>query len=367
MKPTRKILVVVTENWGVSTEEFHKDLARDIFLAGNAFSGIQIDIIYQPKLTPDTYTDYEGNRRITHDWFENNISFWAKEGGYHSSRFRFSKAQGRAWKLDSGIRGVNYSDNPNDFHGEGWICADADSVVKFKDGSQRLLYPKTLAHEEGHELKYAGLTDLEIHDFDFQNSVNNIEEFYKRLELRDNRAAIQSVIKDLMFSILQKLRNEILGRAIYPIPRDRIMKPSQGWLKKNATYKSGYHNGADFPVDHGEPLLAIHDGSVILAGNSKELGHYCVYECEIAGRTLYHLWPHLTATPEISYYARGERIGTIGSTGLSTGPHLHWTILNVRPLSVSHYVSLVDTRDKIIKNTIDPYLWALYAVDRIKP
>jgi hypothetical protein len=366
MKPERKILIVANYKLTKKQAKAIVKETTDIMMAGDAFSKVTIDIDYKKFGNPENYEDAEGKRRITHDWFETHISTYAKAMGYNSSRFLFSLADGRFWGLDSGIRGHNYSDDPNDFHGEGWIKANATTRVRFEDGSSRLAIPKIIAHEEGHELKHAGLTRLEIHNFDYQDKVNNVEGFYKQLVLLDNQPAPVDNYTSMM-TWLNKLKEELLNRATYPIPRSMFQKNvTQHWLVANPIYASNYHNGVDIVVPNGQVIAAPQKGRVYLSGLSKQLGNFCFYECVIDGQKTYHLFPHLSSQPRERDYARGEEIGRVGNTGLSTNPHMHWTILTVKPVSVSHYVSLVDTKEKIIKNTIDPYTFALYAVDRIK-
>jgi murein DD-endopeptidase MepM/ murein hydrolase activator NlpD len=85
------------------------------------------------------------------------------------------------------------------------------------------------------------------------------------------------------------------------------------------------HNGMDFLGDHGTPIYATGDGVVLRAeyfggfGNTVEVQHSYGY------RTLY---AHMTklAVPKKAKVKRGQLIGFMGSTGRSSGTHLHYTI-----------------------------------------
>lgn len=130
-------------------------------------------------LHKDVGTPTVKDGRIDRDWFEKNISAYAKERGYNYAIFHFSEADGKKWGLDSGLRGSTFNDN--DFFGESWVRADEKSTVTFKDGSSRDKYTKVVAHEIAHELKRQDITKLEVHDYDYQNEKNDIEGFYKDL------------------------------------------------------------------------------------------------------------------------------------------------------------------------------------------
>lgn len=358
----RKILIVATKNWGKKKEDEYIAEAKAIMNSGNFFSEIQIDIEYRTFGFVETYIDNEGKKRITHDWFEKNISDDAVRRGYNSSRLRLEKTEGKLWGLTSGVRGVNYRDTPNDFHGEGWIISSVKNQVMYKGGSFRNQFPKTLAHEEGHELKYSGITNLEIHDYD-TNNINNIEQFYK--DLKSNHNAIIPTMIEQLKNQVAKLLAELSGRAVYPVDRGLFVTGvTQKWLLPNTIYQSGVHNGLDIGLPLFTPVKVPMNGMVYHSGVSEQLGYYCFFECIIDQRKLYFIFPHLDSIPVIGNYKKGEVVGKIGNTGMSFGSHLHITLLTTKPLNTSHYVSLVDTKEKVIKNTLDPYKFYLYAVDR---
>jgi murein DD-endopeptidase MepM/ murein hydrolase activator NlpD len=92
-------------------------------------------------------------------------------------------------------------------------------------------------------------------------------------------------------------------------------------------YKTKFHNGVDFAVPIGTPVLAAEDGVVLMAGNNGRVqyGKYIVIKHSNGLATLYgHLSRHAVATG--SAVKRGDIIGYSGNTGYSTGAHLHFTV-----------------------------------------
>lgn len=99
-------------------------------------------------------------------------------------------------------------------------------------------------------------------------------------------------------------------------------------------YSDGsYHGGIDFPVPMNTDVCAAEDGKVIFSGtappiNNGGYGNYIVLEHKINGRTIITLYGHNT-TLLVKYgdtVKRGQVIAKSGSTGNSTGPHVHFEV-----------------------------------------
>jgi len=86
-----------------------------------------------------------------------------------------------------------------------------------------------------------------------------------------------------------------------------------------------FHSGMDISGSAGTPIMAAMAGRVSVVGYDDILGNYVVISHHSGYRTLYgHMSVIRTRTG--AYVSMGERIGDVGSTGLSTGPHLHFTV-----------------------------------------
>lgn len=99
------------------------------------------------------------------------------------------------------------------------------------------------------------------------------------------------------------------------------------------------HKGVDFAVPTGTPILAAGSGHVELAGWNGSYGKYIRIRHSSTYKTAYaHLSGYAKGVRRGSVVEQGQIIGYVGSTGRSTGPHLHYEILvnnrKVNPLTV---------------------------------
>lgn len=93
----------------------------------------------------------------------------------------------------------------------------------------------------------------------------------------------------------------------------------------NGKSSTSLHYGNDYGIPEGSEVRACAEGKVVMAENRISTGWSIVIE-HLPG--LYSLYYHLSSlnVKEGEYVKQGELIGKSGSTGLATGPHLHWEI-----------------------------------------
>jgi murein DD-endopeptidase MepM/ murein hydrolase activator NlpD len=108
--------------------------------------------------------------------------------------------------------------------------------------------------------------------------------------------------------------------------------PTEGWVTSGYGYRispftgrRSFHGGLDIASDFGTPILAPARGRVAFSGRKGPLGKTLVIDHGFGLRTSYgHAAEiHVEKGQEIE---RGERIASVGSTGRSTGPHLHYAV-----------------------------------------
>ena len=115
------------------------------------------------------------------------------------------------------------------------------------------------------------------------------------------------------------------GGWLYPLPYQCQVTDSYGYRIHPLTGKYSWHNGVDFGAGAGTSILATKSGTVTTAAYSSAWGYYVVINHGDGYSSLYAHQPSLSVSVG-DYVTQGQTIGTVGSTGYSTGPHLHFTI-----------------------------------------
>lgn len=164
------------------------------------------------------------------------------------------------------------------------------------------------------------------------------------VEIKDNGKGVQQITLDETKSSLTasaKELNEVgsglraqndnkfwQGKFIYP---SDAPKSSPFGVKRS--YNKGpvnsYHKGLDFAAEAGAPVVAPADGEVVVVGYEKD--GYNVHGNTVIidhGHSITSIYMHLSKV-EVKHgdkVKQGDKIGEVGHTGISTGPHLHWGV-----------------------------------------
>ena len=110
------------------------------------------------------------------------------------------------------------------------------------------------------------------------------------------------------------------GMFRFPLNQGRISSPF-------GNRKSGFHRGVDIATARGTPIYAAASGTVRTRGYSSSYGYYIVLEHSDGYSTLYaHVSSIADSVRVGKQVVRGQVIAWVGSTGFSTGPHLHWEV-----------------------------------------
>jgi murein DD-endopeptidase MepM/ murein hydrolase activator NlpD len=102
---------------------------------------------------------------------------------------------------------------------------------------------------------------------------------------------------------------------------------SLGFYSYDPAWGCSVHDGVDLAATSGTPLVAVGAGDVVAAGWCDcGLGYYVEID---HGNGLHTVYGHMASQPSVSVgqkVARGDTLGPVGSTGLSTGPHVHFMV-----------------------------------------
>lgn len=149
----------------------------------------------------------------------------------------------------------------------------------------------------------------------------------QRLDLFDRQLYAQSISFDQL-RIEAGRQKEKIARipSIIPIDiKDYTMSSGYGYRRDPVYGSTKFHAGLDFAAKTGTPVYATGDGTVEVAerksgyGNCIDISHGYNYLTRYA-----HLSEILVAPGQ--EVKRGDLIGKVGSTGKSTGPHLHYEV-----------------------------------------
>lgn len=158
------------------------------------------------------------------------------------------------------------------------------------------------------------------------------------IELDDTNTAIKTDNSPERAAQIEKLNNILftsLSTDIYSLKKFVSPTTSQRYtsyfgdkrtyLYTNGKSSSSFHYGNDYGVPTGTNVTACADGRVVMAETRISTGWSVVIE-HLPG--LYSLYYHMNElnVKEGDMVKQGDLIGKSGSTGLATGPHLHWEI-----------------------------------------
>lgn len=167
--------------------------------------------------------------------------------------------------------------------------------------------------------------DIEAYESDINNKEKAIEEYEAMIAQQDEEikaleAAIAAERKRLS---LQRTYDG--GTFTFPMASYTKVSCDYGWRIHPTLRVKQFHNGIDFAAGKGTAIYAAYDGVVVAAAYSATMGNYVMID---HGDNLYTIYMH-ASTLKVStdkVVKKGDTIALVGSTGRSTGPHLHFSV-----------------------------------------
>ena len=115
------------------------------------------------------------------------------------------------------------------------------------------------------------------------------------------------------------------GQFVWPAPQYTRITEEFGWRTHPITGRSEFHSGLDMGAPGGSPILAAYDGVVVASAYNWSMGNYIMID---HGDGLYTVYMHASKLYVSSgdVVVAGETIAAVGTTGSSTGNHLHFSV-----------------------------------------
>lgn len=137
-------------------------------------------------------------------------------------------------------------------------------------------------------------------------------------ELRTNFTTTKKIVEEK-----QNLQRST--PTIWPTT-SQVVTSSYGYRRDPLTHTPSFHDGIDIGASENEPVFAAADGKVITSGFDNARGNNIVIQHANGLRSWYmHL--NKIIIIEGDSVTKGQTIGLVGSTGRSTGPHLHYELV----------------------------------------
>lgn len=265
------------------------------------------------------------------------------------ARLRFLQRQRSSY----GVAVLLQSENLNEFLDRRYQLsrvyqADRQILAKLKADSDAINQKRRQVESQKNEI--ALLTQqLLAQKLDYQQEAKEQQELINRLRLdrKALEAAEEQLAKDsdnIALLIQQRLGVATpspawrRGKGLLSYPCDGVLTSGFGYRVHPILGYARFHSGLDFGADYGTPIRATMQGKVLLAGWYGGYGQTVVLD---HGNNVTTLYGHTSEiyVSEGQIIRRGEPIAAVGSTGLSTGPHLHFEVrLGGEPVDPMEYL-----------------------------
>ena len=230
------------------------------------------------------------------------------------------------------------------------LMSNLDMIGEIMDADKRIYDQYTAAREDAEEIKAeyettlsaladkqaeyeAEKADLEAKIAEANDMIAQLEEeinsnYDLYLEVLAQEEALESDIQNMIAEMeRQEAANSITstGTYIWPLP-GYSPGSAYGWRMHPIYHEMRFHAGEDIGAPSGTPILAADSGmATVIADNGNGYGNYIMIN-HGGGRVTLYAHMSAFAISNGATVSQGQVIGYVGTTGLSTGNHLHFTI-----------------------------------------
>jgi murein DD-endopeptidase MepM/ murein hydrolase activator NlpD len=158
----------------------------------------------------------------------------------------------------------------------------------------------------------------------YEVSAEKFAEVYNISQTQTLQAGTTLLVPDAKLdrATLQEINGDMF---LWPLHRAIRISSYFAWRRSPFTGTRQWHNGLDLPAPSGTSIFAAYDGTVSTVSYNATYGNYIILTHRSGYQTLYgHMSSTLVSVGD--YVWTNTVIGRVGSTGQSTGPHLHFTV-----------------------------------------
>ena len=185
--------------------------------------------------------------------------------------------------------------------------------------------------------------DITAYDTDINTKEKAIQEYLAEIKAQDEEiAALEALIAEEKRRLIESQGTALSydgGMFKFPLATYTRISDDYGQRIHPTLGIPQFHNGVDFAAPKGTAIYAAYDGKVVAAAYSSSMGNYIMID---HGDELYTIYMHASAlyVKKDAIVVKGETIAAVGSTGRSTGNHLHFSVrLNGEYTSPWNYLS----------------------------
>lgn len=185
-------------------------------------------------------------------------------------------------------------------------------------------------------------TEISAYESDINNREKLVKEYEAEIaaqnaEIKALEEAVKAQQKALEAANAPKKKYDG-GVFAWPAPSYKRISDDYGYRIHPILKTKQFHNGIDMAAPGGSPILAAYNGTVVASAYSSTMGNYIMID---HGDNLYTIYMHASALYVSSgaTVTKGQKIAAVGTTGRSTGNHLHFSVrLNGNYVSPWNYL-----------------------------